>query len=249
MRIAIVEDEPLAREMLAGCIRQCEPGAEIVVMLEGVADTVEWLEENVQPDLLFVDIQLGDGTSFDIFRKARLDCPVVFTTAFDDHVLEAFQSNGIDYLLKPIRREKVAAALEKYERLRGHFLSDPAALARALAKRTGPRERFLVRKGSEFISVRTAEAAYFFSEHKLVFLVTRDGKRHMLDKALADVETELEPARFFRVNRNFLVSIDAVARCSPLGKGRLLVQLQPPTGAEVTVSQERAAEFKLWLGE
>jgi len=249
VRIAIVEDEPLAREMLAGCIRQCEPGAEIVVMLEGVADTVEWLEENVQPDLLFVDIQLGDGTSFDIFRKARLDCPVVFTTAFDDHVLEAFQSNGIDYLLKPIRREKVAAALEKYERLKGHFLSDPAALARALAKRTGPRERFLVRKGSEFISVRTAAAAYFFSEHKLVFLVTRDGKRHMLDKALADVETELEPARFFRVNRNFLVSIDAVARCSPLGKGRLLVQLQPPTGAEVTVSQERAAEFKLWLGE
>lgn len=249
MRIAIVEDEPLAREMLAGCIRQCEPGAEIVAMLEGVADTVEWLEENVQPDLLFVDIQLGDGTSFDIFRKARLDCPVVFTTAFDDHVLEAFQSNGIDYLLKPIRREKVAAALEKYERLKGHFLSDPAALARALAKRAGPRERFLVRKGSEFISVRTAEAAYFFSEHKLVFLVTRDGKRHMLDKALADVETELEPARFFRVNRNFLVSIDAVARCSPLGKGRLLVQLQPPTGAEVTVSQERAAEFKRWLGE
>ncbi len=254
MKIAIVEDEPLAREMLAGCIRQCEPDAEIVGTLEGVADTVAWLGANVQPDLLFVDIQLGDGTSFDIFRKARLDCPVVFTTAFDNHVLEAFQSNGIDYLLKPIRREKVAAALEKYGRLRGHFLSDPAALdpaalARALAKRTGPRERFLVRKGSEFISVRTAEAAYFFSEHKLVFLVTRDGKRHMLDKALTDVETELEPARFFRVNRNFLVSIDAVARCSPLGKGRLLVQLQPPTGAEVTVSQERAAEFKRWLGE
>lgn len=249
MKIAIVEDEPLAREMLAGCIRQCEPRAEVVAMLEGVADTVAWLAANGQPELLFVDIQLGDGTSFDIFRKARLDCPVVFTTAYDDHVLEAFQANGIDYLLKPIRREMVAAALEKYERLKGHFRSDHAALARALTKPTGPRERFLVRKGSEFVSVRTAEVAYFFSEHKLVFLVTREGKRHILDKTLSDVESELEPARFFRVNRNFLASIDAVARCSPLGKGRLLVQLQPASGAEVTVSQERAAEFKRWLGE
>jgi len=249
MRVAIVEDEPVARQMLADCIHQCDPAVEIVAVLEGVAGAVSWLDANGQPDLLFADIQLGDGTSFDIFRRARVNCPVVFTTAYDDYVLEAFQANGIDYLLKPIRREKVAAALEKYERLKGHFLSDHTALARALTRQAGTRERFLVRKGSEFVSVRTADAAYFFSEHKLVFLVTRDGKRHLLDKTLADIESELEQARFFRANRNFLVSIDAVARCSPYGKGRLLVQLQPPSGAEVTVSQERAAEFKRWLGE
>ena len=235
--------------MLADCIAQCNPAVEIVAALEGVADTVAWMEAHGQPDLLFADIQLGDGTSFDIFRRSRMNCPVVFTTAYDDHVLEAFQSNGIDYLLKPIRREKVAAAIEKYERLKGHFLADHASLARALAKRSGPRERFLVRKGSEFLSIRTADVAYFFSEHKLVFLVTREGKRHILDRTLADVEDEVEAARFFRVNRNFLVSIEAIARCTPFGKGRLLVQLTPPSGAEVTVSQERAAEFKRWLGE
>ena len=249
MKIAIVEDEPLARQMLAACIRQCDPIVEIVAELEGVADAIAWLEANGQPDLLFVDIQLGDGTSFDVFRRSRLNCPVVFTTAYDDHVLEAFQSNGIDYLLKPIRREKVAAALEKYERLKGHFLSDHAAIARVLSKTPAPRDRFLGRKGSEFVPVRAADVAYFFSEHKLVFLVTREGKRHMLDKTLADVESMLEPERFFRVNRNFLASIDAISRCSPLGKGKLLVQLTPPTGAEVTVSQERAGEFKRWLGE
>jgi DNA-binding LytR/AlgR family response regulator len=106
-----------------------------------------------------------------------------------------------------------------------------------------------LRKGSEFVPVRTVDVAYFFSEHKLVFLVTRDGKRHILDKTLTDVESMLEPQRFFRLNRNFLASIDAVSRCSPLGKGKLLVQLSPPSGAEVTVSQERAGEFRRWLGE
>ncbi|MEP7364794.1 MAG: LytTR family DNA-binding domain-containing protein [Acidobacteriota bacterium] len=249
MKVAIVEDEPLARQMLGDCIRQCEPGVKIVAALEGVADTIAWLKAHGQPDLLFVDIQLGDGTSFDIFRHSLLDCPVVFTTAYDDYVLEAFQSNGIDYLLKPIRLEKVAAALEKYERLKGHFLSDRAAIARALQKTSGPRDRFLVRKGSEFVPVRTADVAYFFSEHKLVFLVTRDGKRHIVDRTLADIESMLEPAQFFRVNRNFLASIDAVSRCTPHGKGKLLVHLIPPSGVEVTVSQERAADFKRWLGE
>jgi two-component system LytT family response regulator len=249
MRVAIVEDEPLARRMLADCLRQCDAGVEIAGMLESVSEAVAWLEANGQPDLLFVDIRLGDGTSFDIFQQTRLDCPVVFTTAYDDHVLGAFQANGIDYLLKPIRREKVAAALEKYERLKGHFLAGHVALARALSGQPGARERFLVRKGSEFLPVRTADVAYFFSEHKLVFLVTRDGKRHMVDKTLSDVESELAPARFFRVNRNYLASIEAIARCTPHGKGKLLVQLAPPAGAEVTVSQERAAEFKRWLGE
>ena len=249
MKVAIVEDEPLARQMLADCIRQCKGDVEIVAALEGVADTVAWLEAHGQPDLLFVDIQLGDGTSFDIFRRSRLNCPVVFTTAYDDHVLEAFQSNGIDYLLKPIRRDKVATALEKYERLKGHFVSDHAAVSRALTKPSAPRERFLVRRGSEFVPVRTVEVAYFFSEHKLVFLVTRDGKRHVLDKTLSEVEHELESTRFFRVNRNFLASIDSIARCTPHGKGKLLVQLTPSCGAEVTVSQERASDFKRWLGE
>ncbi len=249
MRIVILEDEPLARRRLAECIAACDPGAEVAAELESVAGALDWFRRHRPPDLLFADIQLGDGTSFDLLRQARVECPVVFTTAYDDYVLEAFQTNGIDYLLKPIKQETVAAALEKYARLQGHFLADHAALAQALKRPAGARERFLVRKGNEFLSVRTGDVAYLFSEHKLVFLVTREAKRFMLDKALTEVEGELEPGRFFRLNRNYLVSIEAVARCAPHGKGKLMVELRPATSAEVIVSQERAAAFKRWLGE
>lgn len=249
MRVVILEDEPLARRRLAECIEACDPATEIAASLAGVAEALPWFRGHTHPDLLFADIQLGDGTSFDVLRQVRIECPVVFTTAYDDYVLEAFQTNGIDYLLKPIKQEAVAAALEKYARLRGHFLADHAALAQALRRPAGARERFLVRKGNEFLSVRTADVAYLFSEHKLVFLVTRDGKRYVLDKALTEWESELEPGRFFRLNRNYLVCIDAVARCTPHPKGRLLVELRPATTAEVIVSQERAAAFKRWLGE
>jgi two-component system LytT family response regulator len=245
MRIVIVEDEPPARDKLAAAISATAPDARIVASLSGVAETVDWLAANPAPDLLFLDIQLSDGLSFDILRRARVTCPVVFATAFDEYLLDAFQANGIDYLLKPIRDDRVAAAIAKYHRLGAHFTADHTALLESLKRR---RERLLVRKGADLISVRTADIAYVFTSDKLVFLVTQAGTRYLLDRTLAELEQELDPARFFRANRAWLVSIDAIARCRPYGKGKLLLELRPATAEEVVVSQERSAAFREWFG-
>lgn len=248
MKIVIVEDEPPASEKLAAAIRAAAPEAQILAILAGVAESIVWLENNAAPDLLFLDIQLSDGLSFEILRRTRVTCPVVFATAFDEYLINAFQSNGIDYLLKPIREERVAAAIAKYRGLRDHFMADSAAFLEAVSRpRASPRERFLVRKGIDLISVRTADVAYFFTSGKLVFLVTKTAQRFHLDRPLAELETELA-ASFFRANRAFLVSIDAVVRCRAYGKGKLLLELRPAATEEVVVSQERAALFRKWFG-
>ncbi len=247
MRILVVEDERPARELLVSAIRDAVADAEIVAELTGVAETIAWLEQHPPPDLMFFDIQLSDGQSFEILRRTRVTAPVIFATAYDEFLLEAFASNGIDYLLKPVRPERVAAAIDKYRRLKGHFAADHAGLLAALT-RPAARDRILVRKGIDFISVRTSDIAYIFTADKLVFLVTRSGARYLLDRPIAEIEAELDKARFCRVNRAWLVHIDAVVRCRPYGKGKLLVELTPPSAEEVIVSQERAAAVREWLG-
>ncbi len=249
MRLVIVEDEPLAREKLASCLRLAAPAAEIAAQLGGVAEAVRWFQDNPPPDLLFCDIQLSDGLSFEIFRATPIRCPVIFTTAYEEYLLEAFQTNGIDYLLKPIRQTQVAAALGKYQALAAHFTAEYSHRLHAVTHGAPtPRDRFLVRRGAGHLVVKVAEIAYFYTEDKLVFLVTTATQRHLLDKTIAEIEAELDPARFFRANRATLVHIDAVVRCTPYPKGKLLLELAPPARQPVVVSQERAAACREWLG-
>jgi two-component system LytT family response regulator len=248
VRIAIVEDEAPARSRLSAAILKAAPGAQIVAELSSVAESVEWLESNPAPDLLFLDIQLGDGVSFDILRRVPVTCPIIFATAFDEYLIDAFQTNGIDYLLKPIPDERVAAALAKYRSLKRHFRSE-ALLETLNRERPAYRDRILVRKGADLTAVRAADIAYFHSSEKLVTLTTKSAARFTLDRPLAELETQLDPKRFFRATRAFLVNIDAVARCSAYGKGKLLVDLRPPAPEEAVVSQERAGALRKWLGE
>jgi len=244
----IVDDEPPARDNLAAAIRAAAPEAVVAATASSVIESVAWLAAHPAPDLLFLDIQLSDGLSFEIFRRTTVSCPVVFATAYDDYLLEAFHANGIDYLLKPIRAERVAEAIDKYRRLKSHF--NYSGLLDSLEKpKTFRRERFLVRKGIDFVSVPVREIAYFFSSHKLVFLTTCAGQRFVLDRPLAELEEQLDPARFFRANRNLLASIESIARVSPYGKGKLRLELKPKLDDEMIVSQERAAAFRQWLGE
>ena len=240
MRIAVVEDEAPAREKLISAIRAAAPDAEIAASLGSVAESVSWLETNPAPDLLFLDVQLRDGLSFDILRAIPLRCPVIFATAFDEYLLDAFRGGGIDYLLKPVRAERVAEAIAKYRGLREHFRSGTASSTR--------RERLLVRKGADLLPIKVDQIAYLFTADKLVFAVMKNGTQYLLDRPLAEWEAEFQPNRFFRVNRAYLVSIDAVLRCRPYGKGKLLLDLQPAAAEEVIVSQERAAAFRDWLG-
>jgi DNA-binding LytR/AlgR family response regulator len=249
MRVVVVEDEPPAREKLIAAIQEAAPDCTIAASLSGVYETVDWLHRNAQPDVMFLDIQLSDGLSFEIFRQASVTCPVIFATAYDEYILEALEENGIDYLLKPIRSERVGASVEKVRRLRDHFRADYGELARFPERGAQRRERFLVRKGIEFVPVRIDEIAYLYTRDKLVFLMTRSGPRYMLDRALADVEAELDPRKFFRTNRAYLVNADAVVRCRAYGKGRLIIDVRPPADEEIIVSQERASAFRLWLGQ
>jgi DNA-binding LytR/AlgR family response regulator len=195
-----------------------------------------------------MDIQLSDGRSLGILRAVEVACPVIVITAYDQHVLEALSLNCIDYLLKPVRQERLAQALDKYLRLRSHFAGDLAGLVRDVDGRGRGRDRILARKGLDFVPVPVADVAYFFTEHKLVFLRDRKGTQYLVDKPLADLEAELDAARFFRLNRKYLARVDAVRRFRPGDKGRLVVALEPEPAEPVVVSQERAAAFRQWLG-
>lgn len=248
MRLLLLEDEPPACERLVQAVARVGDGATVVAALASVADALLWLDANPAPDLVLADVQLADGLSFEVFERVELATPVVFCTAFDQYVLDAMASNGIDYLLKPIRDDALARALAKYRRMQRHFgASTPEirAAARAIA---GPRRRVLARTGTSMVSVAIDDVAYFVVRDKLATVVTRSGERYDVDHALAELETGLDPDRFFRLNRQVLAQAGAIVRVHPWTKGRLRVELSPPADAEVLVSQPSAARFRAWLG-
>ena len=249
MEVLLIEDEPPAMARLVEAVRASAPRARIVGTLGSVADSIGWLRSHRAPDLILMDIQLSDGSSLDILRAVEVTSPVVVITAYDQYVLEALGLNCIDYLLKPLKGERLAAALDKYLRLKSHFVGDLPGLLRSLgASSERRRDRVLARKGIDFVSVPVAETAYFFTEHKLVFLRDRQGVQYLVDRPLSELEAELEPASFFRLNRKYLAHVDAVRRFRPAEKGRLQVVLHPEPAEAVLVSQERAGAFRDWLG-
>lgn len=246
--VVLVEDEPPAREKLAAGVRAWDPLCRIVAELGRVDETVRWLRDHPMPDLMLMDIQLADGPSLEVLRAVDVTCPVIVVTAYDEHVMEALALNCIDYLLKPVRQERLERALDKYVRLREHFRGDLGGLLRDLARPPAVRDRVLARKGADFVAVPVGEIAYFFTEYKLVFLRDRQGTQYLVDRTLEKLEAELDPARFFRVNRKYLAQASAVRRFRPLEKGRLAVALSPEPAEPVVVSQERAAPFRKWMG-
>lgn len=247
-RVFIIEDEAPARERLAALLATITPPCTVVGSADSLASAGQWLRVNPAPDLIFADIQLGDGLSLELFKTQPPPCPIVFTTAHDDYLLEAFAAQGIAYLLKPVKPDALAAAVAKYHQLGRHFAGNLAALAAAVAA-PARRQRILAQRGPSFQPVAIADIAYFFSENKLTFLVTRTSEKCLVNEPLTVLAGELDPAQFFRVNRNYLVHAAAVKSFSPVGKGRLAVQLAPRTVEEVQVSQENAADFRAWAGK
>jgi DNA-binding LytR/AlgR family response regulator len=179
-----------------------------------------------------------------VFERAAIGCPVVFCTAYDEYIVDAMAAGGIDYLLKPIRDDDLARALGRYRRLEAHFADRVRAVARAIAR---PPRRLLARRRDGFVTLAIDQVAYFVVEDKLVDVVTRDGRRYSLDRPLGELEAELDPAEFFRVNRQYLVAAAAVAGFRPHVKGKLFVELAPAPPTEVIVSQDNAARFRAWL--
>lgn len=247
MNVLIVEDEQPAARRLCELLHRFAPQAVVQAQLGSVSDTIGWLQSHPEPDLIFMDIQLSDGESFEVFSVVEPACPVIFTTAYDRYVLTAFHQNGIEYLLKPIKDTDVASALQKYERLKGHFSAPLAPLMDQRGRR--PRSRVLVRKSGAFMGIDVGAIAYIFSEHKLSFLVTEGGERFLAEQTLKDLESELDPLQFFRVNRKFIVRGDAIVRFGPYDRGRLWIELRPAVDEQVLISQERASAFKRWIDQ
>jgi two-component system response regulator LytT len=247
MNVLLIEDEPLAAQALAALLTRHRPAARIVAALGSVEEAVDWLRAEPAPDLLFCDIHLSDGNSFDIFRQVAVGAPVIFTTAYDAYAIQAFQVNSVDYLLKPLQAAEVERALQKYETL--HPATLPAAVANVQRLvHTTPRSRFLVKAGPALKAVPVDQVAYFLAEEGVVFLVTHQGKRFIIPDTLDQLEGQLDARNFFRVNRQFILSIGAVQEIRPYFKGRLVLQLAPPVAGEaLVVSAGRAPAFKQWL--
>ncbi|HEX9614186.1 MAG TPA: LytTR family DNA-binding domain-containing protein [Bacteroidota bacterium] len=251
MTILIIEDEQPAAEKLMRGIKQIVPAAELTGPVRSVKEMNKWLDSHPQPELIIADIQLTDGLSLEVFAARPLSCPVIFATAYDEYLLEALEHNSIDYLLKPIRQEKLERALGKYARLRDHFTSNIGGFLREFfeKKPSSGRKRIVVKKGIDFISVPVEDVAFFHTEHKVVFLVEKNGTRYIVDTSLSDLEEDLDKAMFFRANRKFIVNIASVGKFKSLDKGKLALETTPRSSEPIIVSQENAAEFKKWMGK
>jgi DNA-binding LytR/AlgR family response regulator len=249
MKIVIIEDEKPAAEKLQELIESIDTSVQVVAVLTSVQASLNWLKQNEMPQLIFMDIELTDGLSFTIFDSCHITCPVIFTTAYDEYWQEAFEHNSIDYLLKPVKKEKLEAALKKYYLLREHFAANLQKLLQAQHEtKSGYKKRFLVKRGADLLSVKAEDIAYFYATHKLVCLVTFSDQKYILDRSLSDIEKETDPSQFYRVNRKFLVSVNAIKRMKSYAKGKLLVEVQPLVNEEIIVSQENAGLFKEWIG-
>lgn len=251
MRILIVEDELPAQKRLIRLIEEVLPGSEIAGTCTSVESTVAWLRTNDMPDVIFMDIQLSDGRSFEIFDDVQVTAPVVFITAFNQYAVDAFRVNSIDYILKPITRESLELSLQKLEGMRKAF-SKPSyrdALASLEPGGKAYKKRFVIRFGEHIKTVFADEVAFFHTEHKVNFLTTVSGRRFPVDYNLDQLEHLLDPEKFFRINRQYIIAIHAIADMRSFTKGRVIITMEPPAPQETIVSVERAAAFKQWLGE
>jgi two-component system LytT family response regulator len=253
MRVLIIEDEPLGADRLTKMLHEVAPGIHVVEILDGIHTSVEWFGCNPMPDIVFMDIELSDGQCFEIFKEVKIDCPIIFTTSYDEYALQAFQVNSIDYLLKPVKKEALQNSLKKYASLKETFNSgapDINKLVSLLQERTySGRSRFLVKSGQRFHSVEIEEIAYFYGMSKLCFLVTWSNKKYMLDYNLDELQKMVSPADFFRANRSYIVHARSVKDVVPYFNGKLKLNLAPAVEDEVLVSREKAIDFKQFLGK
>ena len=269
LRILVLEDEYPAAERLQRLLALAAPTAQVQAVLDTVAGALAWLDQHPAPDLILSDIRLADGLSLDVFAQTLVRSPVIFTTAYDQYALQAFRANGIDYLLKPLKLPELQAALRKFGMRSEDWSINSTSSENLLASSSFPipnssfnierlldalprpqrpyKTRFLVRQGETLLPLPTAEAAWFQSRHDTTTLATPDGRRFVVDYTLEQLEALLDPALFFRLNRQLLAQLPAVRRLLPHFGGKLLVELSPAPTGEVLVSKDKASAVKAWL--
>lgn len=249
MNILIIEDEALAANKLESMLIEIDPSINILAKLGSIKESVNWLFHNTA-DLIFLDIQLSDGISFSIFEQVSINTPVIFTTAFDQYAIKAFQVNSISYLLKPIRKTDLIESLKKYKTLKTAFGIDfDMLLANIQGKEPDYKKRFLIQTGEKIRKIEVSEIAYFHVLEKGVYLRTFQGNSYALEYTLDKLETLLNPLTFFRINRKYIVNMDSIANMVAYSRGRVKLDLKPTADDELdtVVSIDRSVEFKKWL--
>jgi len=251
MRVIIIEDEIPAANRLAKLLLNYSDEIEIIQKLDSVESSVRYLGSTSGIDLIFMDIQLADGLSFDIFQQVTINSPVIFTTAFDQYTLKAFKVNSIDYLLKPIDESELHQSIGKYRKLYSKTSSGFAEKMMKLVQDINLvkyKERLLIKRGQQLSYLKTENTAYCFADGKLCYAVDFSGNKFLLENNLSQLEEQLQPDNFFRINRHLLVNIESVKKVHVWLGGRLKLEINPQTTAETVVSRERVNGFKEWLG-
>ena len=247
MKILIVEDERLAAERLVTLVNEYDRSIEIAACLESVEETVQYLRSHAAPDILLLDIHLSDGHSFEIFNQLNYAGPVIFTTAYDQYALDAFKMFSIDYILKPVTQEALATALNKFRNLSAGFAAaDYRKLMPQLTNRDY-KKRFLGKVGQRLFFIDTIDIAYFQADNKVVYLVDKEGNRYVVEHTMEKIAALLNPEEFFRLNRRYIVRINAIQQVKPYFNGRLKLSVKGSQQSdEMVISRERVTEFKQW---
>ena len=251
MRVIIIEDEELAAERLEKMLVETAPETEVIAKLGSIKESVKWLSIN-KADLIFLDIQLSDGLSFSIFDQVTINTPVIFTTAYDQYAIKAFNLNSVAYLLKPVRKNELSEALTKYSSLKSAFSIDFENLLSSIqGNKPTYRKRFLIQIGDKFRKIETEDVAYFYAMEKSTFLKTPEGVSYPIDISLDSLVNTIDPSRFFRINRKYIVNITAIKNMFAWSRNRIKIILTPSPDYDndTVVSIDRASEFKLWLNK
>ncbi len=253
MKVLIIEDEELAVKKLRKTLESVDATAEVVGVADSIRSSVNWLEQNPAPDLILMDIELADGQSFEIFDKVEVKSTVIFTTSYDEYALKAFKVNSVDYLLKPVQKEDLQAALNKLKTMQTMYGKNGAAdplnvdnLVKELQQKLQPKEfrkRFLVKHAQKLVSVDVEEIAYFYSDGRLNFFKTLDNKKFVVDYTMDELEEMLDPDKYFRISRSFYVSIASIDQIHDYFGNRLLLHLKPAVDKESIVSREKVGRF------
>jgi len=251
MKVLIIEDESQAARRLQNLVLEIDPSIMVVGTTDSIVSSVKWLEANAVPDLIFMDIQLGDGLSFEIFERTEVKAPIIFTTAYDEYALKAFKVNSIDYILKPVDKTELSSALLKFKSLTksGNFpqsiVDNIGQVVELLTKKY--KERFVVKVGEHLRTIEVKDIEYFFSQEKVTLCVTSDNRNHIIDFTLEHLQEMVDPQVFFRINRKYLVGAASILDIVSYSNSRLRLKVKGSSDNSIIVARERVQEFKAWL--
>ncbi len=249
IKVLIIEDEISAAERLKMMLNTLNQEFELLAIFDSVSSSVDYLKSNPHPDLIFMDIHLADGLSFEILDQVEVSTPVIFITAYDEFAIRAFKLNSIDYLLKPLKIAELKQAVNKFEMLMGQQRKlEVSSLLKALqGNQKSFQKRLMLRLGQTLRVVEIADIAYFYTEDKADYLCTFEGQKMLIDFHMDEIQSMVDPCVFFRINRQFIVNIKSIENMSTYSKSRVKLALKPPCSIETIVSAERSSEFKIWL--